>query len=112
MSVVLSERDEHRVELAFSYAEDHLLSDVDSYAEWLSGECFGKTVDLGYVSRDPVEMADRVGAASVAELVALTLYPRSAVAAAACHELRTRYIQHSADWLAHKADDIRREMGE
>lgn len=74
-------------------AEEIMLADVDSYAEWLSARCCRKPpVELMFVTRDPVDLQMLVDQADVPKLVALTLYPRQSVAQAAQREITNRYL--------------------
>jgi len=74
-------------------AEEIMLADVDSYAEWLSAHCYrSKPIELMFVTNDPVNLQMLVDRADVPKLVALTLYPRMSVVWAAQWELRNRYL--------------------
>lgn len=83
-----------RSDAAWEWAKERVLSDMTVFTEWLADQCgFADRIVLGYVPRDGVALADMVAAATVPQLVALTLYPRTETVAAAAHELRQRYVQ-------------------
>ena len=76
-------------------AEDDVLSDVDTYADWLYGRCMKATIvhcRIGYVPRDPAHLLNYLAALDIPQLVSLSLYPSVETAGAAMWELRQRYL--------------------
>lgn len=77
-------------------AEDLLFADMDSYADWLNSQCMGVPVDqtrIGYVPRDSARFAMFVEVLTVAQLLALSLYPDVQIAGKAMQEMRARYLK-------------------
>ena len=80
-------------------AEDEVLNDVESFANWLSEQCCMSTpahCRIGYVPRDAVHFANFVASLDVPQLVALSLYPIVTVSGAASMELRERYLKDAS----------------
>jgi hypothetical protein len=71
---------------------EFLLADPDTFADWLYGQCHGaKLQTLPRIMRGIVpDMEDR----TTPQIVALLLYPRSDIQAAAMDELKARYLRH------------------
>ena len=88
----LKAADETRISMA---AEDHVLADVDTFADWLSGHCIGAQVEqcrIVHVPRGDAALGAFVETLTVPQLVALQMYPRPEIAGKACCELRRRYL--------------------
>jgi hypothetical protein len=78
-------------------AEEELFEDVDSFADWLGGECAGKPpVRLGHVPSKPAALADLIARSTTPELAALLLYPDRIAAGYAALALRERYLAASS----------------
>lgn len=104
MGVFLSER---AADLAHSYATETVLEDVDSYTDWLGGQCMRKpAVVLGHVPYGD-EFHGFITEADVPTLVALTLYPAPRVAGYAALELRKRYIKTQSERISEVAAELR-----
>lgn len=91
--VAIAER--NRQSLLASDAEEHVLSDTDSYVNWLAYLCSGVQVShtrIVNVPRSAENLLRFVEALDVPQLVALQFYPRSDAQVAACDELRSRYL--------------------
>jgi hypothetical protein len=75
-------------------AEDEVLADVETFTNWLCGECAHAAPQrLGYVPlRCKDELTARVERAGVPELVALQNFPNAGVCYAATQELQKRYL--------------------
>jgi hypothetical protein len=90
-------------------AEEDALDDVDSYQDWLGGECANcEPMYLGYVPlRDKAELAAMVEAATMPKLVRLQLYPNAAVSFAASQEIVKRYLTAKQAVVLAKASGAR-----
>lgn len=93
-------------------AHERLLSDMDSFTDWLGAQCMGsdpKLNRIGYVPRDSVHLLSFIESLDAPQLLALSLYPRADVQGKAMSLIRERYIEASADYINRLADQIARE---
>ena len=82
-------------------AEERLLADLDTYTDWLGGECYQQgRVTLPFIPTDRSRIQELIDGMTVPHLVALSLYPSFAIAGAAMWELRQRYIAANAKTLS------------
>lgn len=92
---------------ALDTAEDVVLSDMDSFSEWLSASCMYQTrVSTPIMPRDAGELEAVIESARVPVLAALLLYPRPEVRARAADELRQRYLTDSAHRIHRIASEV------
>ncbi len=81
-------------------AEERVLADVDSFANWLSTHCANeKPVELGYIPRNPVRRQQFIESLTVAQLAAGLLHVTIAFDCA--NRLREVYLAdpHTAAYL-------------
>jgi hypothetical protein len=70
---------------------ERLLADADTFTDWLSAQCMGRGVQA--LPRLSLSEAPEMEHRTTAQIVALALYPRSDVQAAAMDELKARYLR-------------------
>ena len=86
----------------WDYAEERVLCDVDTFAEWISGECFQRVADEAYMNRVPVESLD-----------AATLLGKILIATdrkeleEARDQLRKLYLREKQEYVMRKYDEVR-----
>lgn len=95
--------------LASIEAEERLLSDMDTYCDWLYAQCLGAKPErcrIGAIPSDPGRFDRFVDSLDVPQLQALSLYPRAEVAFAATSALRDKFIAAHGDMLARLASEV------
>lgn len=98
-----------RPALVADAAEEHVLSDMDTYSDWLTSHCIGASVDhtrIVSVPRSAESLLRFVEALDIPQLLALSLYPRANARAAACDALRYRYLAASGDYIARMQEEL------
>jgi hypothetical protein len=89
-------------------ATERLLSDVETYVDWLYSQTIGVKPEhcrIGYVPRDELRFEAFVESLDVAQLVALQLYPRAEVSFAATEALKEKFLaanQHLVPRIAER----------
>ena len=90
-------------------AEEILLGDVDTYVNWLAEHVHRvKPIELGWVNSQPDRIEERCVKASIAELVALSLYPSKEVRYIATSHLAGRFLFDHGAYLALIESDLER----
>jgi hypothetical protein len=85
----------HRAQLVKALADhetrrEQLLADVDTFSDWLSAQCHG--VPAQTLPRIAAGYPPFMESLPTPQIVALLLYPRADVQAAAMDELKARYL--------------------
>lgn len=88
-------------------AQERVTADVDTFADWLYGECIGQPADrFGYIPTNPTSRAMFIQSLTVAQLAGALLYPDRDLAGRAAAELRERYIKIKDDWIERIAAEL------
>jgi hypothetical protein len=70
---------------------ERLLADADTFTDWLCAQCAGSPRQtLPRITAWAPDMSDR----TTPQIVALAMYPRGDIQAAAMDELKARYLRH------------------
>ena len=96
---------------AESDAQDAVLSNAGAFTKWLAGQCNRHgCAPLGYVSSDRTDLALRVDAMTVPQLVSLSLYPVAVARDVAMAELSQRYLDDNEHLVAQARDELQAEI--
>ena len=84
---------------AFEMAEDRVLADLDTMADWLYGECIGKSNILGeYIKKNLLDSDEKSPEdLPTHQLFALMFSEHAATRAKATWVMRERYLAESID---------------
>lgn len=96
---------------AESDAQDAVLSNAGAFTAWLAGQCkWHGCAPLGYVSSDRTDLALRVDAMTVPQLVSLSLYPIAVARDVAMAELSQRYLDANEHLVEQAREDLQAEV--
>lgn len=91
-------------------AEARVLSDMDSFTDWLGAACMNRTVDLGFVpvnrpTRDGDQFFDRMNSMSIPELLCVALTKPQWAADAMVH-IQSQYLAEKRGRIVAIAGDL------